>query len=564
MEDINGTYELLSEGDIPYLAITDYSMVNESGQTDWNPDPGETVNLTLTIKNVGQAKVRGIKLHGLISPSFTPPFVANFTDTQSQWIMKDIGDLDVGESATVDLNITAISPGLATVGSSLSYQGQPSLLQVNLPLGVSYSGPILVPFADWSDYVVSPGDEVNLLLTFKNFGADAGTTNASIMPLGFITDINMSATFRNLGNARLAMDEVILHLGSLAHSESVTANITMISDPFYYTQTGAKFSSFAILLNASQLLLTVGPLAIPGVRPNSSLFLEVERTPEVIEGNPGDETTITVRLHNLGTTAVEVTVEELVPEGCELVEGETNATVNIGAGEEAVLTFKVRISGASSTSAAWVVKADKVRTPVPLPTVKVYGGMTYKWGYLGLKGTPQGYCSAVWVRLPSGSSLSVALSGEAVVSAEELGANPFSTAPSGAELLGWFLSVAVSNESAFENMTLTVHYNEDAVISAGLDESSLRIYAWDGSRWVELPSKVDTENNTVTATVTHISYFTLGVPGEAPAAGLLPLVLLAQTYYNNLSTRNLYLVGGLVSALAVVAIATILYRRIKR
>ena len=102
------------------------------------------------------------------------------------------------------------------------------------------------------------------------------------------------------------------------------------------------------------------------------------------------------------------------------------------------------------------------------------------------------------------------------------------------------------------------------MISAGLDESSLRIYAWDGSRWVELPSKVDTENNTVTATVTHLSYFTLGVPGEAPAAGLLPLVLLAQTYYNNLSTRNLYLVGGLVSALAVVAIATILYRRIKR
>lgn len=558
LEDINCTYGLLPESDIPYLAVIDYKMVNGTGQIDWNPDPGETVNLMLTIKNVGQAKASAIQLSGYISPS-----VANFIETSNPWISKVVGDLDAGESITLDFDIIAISSGLASISFSFFYQGQPSLALVCLPLGVSYSGPILVPYAAWSDYIVSPGDEVNLLLTFKNFGADAGDTNASIMPLGFVTDINMSATFRNLGNAMLAMDEVILDLGSLAYNESVTAKITMISDSFYYTQTGSTYSFIPILLNASQLGgIIIGPLVLPGVRPDSSLFLEVKRTPEIIEGSPGDEVTVTVRLRNLGTMAVEVTVEQLLPEGCELAEGETNATVTVMAGEEFVLTFRVRISGAGGVSGSWIAKANGFRAPVPLPTVKVYRNMTYKWGYLGLKDTPQGYCSAVQVRLPSGSSLSISLSGEAVVSAEELSGNPVD-APVGILLLDWFLSVTVSNPEVFENMTLRVYYDEAAVNNAGLDEAALRIYFWNGSQWVEVPSTVDTVNNIITANIDHLSYFSMGAPlGEVPTTNLLLLLIsLARAYYDSLSTRNLYIVGGVILVLAAVAIATILYRR---
>ena len=58
-----------------------------------------------------------------------------------------------------------------------------------------------------------------------------------------------------------------------------------------------------------------------------------------------------------------------------------------------------------------------------------------------------------------------------------------------------------------KDITLTFTYTDAQV--AGLDESSLKIYTWNGTAWVALTSTVDAATNKVTATVNHLSYFSI-------------------------------------------------------
>ena len=70
------------------------------------------------------------------------------------------------------------------------------------------------------------------------------------------------------------------------------------------------------------------------------------------------------------------------------------------------------------------------------------------------------------------------------------------------------LSGTTTVTSFDESITVTMQYTEDQI--SGLDESTLRIYRWDGSSWNVLSScSVDTALNTVTCTTTQFSSFGL-------------------------------------------------------
>ncbi|MBI4361977.1 MAG: hypothetical protein HY558_02275, partial [Euryarchaeota archaeon] len=87
---------------------------------------------------------------------------------------------------------------------------------------------------------------------------------------------------------------------------------------------------------------------------------------------------------------------------------------------------------------------------------------------------------------------------------------------------GGLLSFRVVNVTAsgpFEWMYITIAYNETEVAEAGVNESTLRLYFWNGTAWVVAEnSGVDTENNTVFANVSHLTIFApIGVVMTVPA-----------------------------------------------
>lgn len=90
--------------------------------------------------------------------------------------------------------------------------------------------------------------------------------------------------------------------------------------------------------------------------------------------------------------------------------------------------------------------------------------------------------------------------------------------PAGNTLVSAFdlnvLSQGVEITSFSENVTLTITYSDSQV--TGLDESTLKIYRWDGTQWIALESTVNKDTNTVTATTKDFSYFS--VMGE-PTSG---------------------------------------------
>jgi len=60
-------------------------------------------------------------------------------------------------------------------------------------------------------------------------------------------------------------------------------------------------------------------------------------------------------------------------------------------------------------------------------------------------------------------------------------------------------------------ITITVNYSDADVI--GIDESQLKLYYWDGSNWIVIPTFVDTNSNTLTASLNHLTEFSaLGPP----------------------------------------------------
>lgn len=66
-------------------------------------------------------------------------------------------------------------------------------------------------------------------------------------------------------------------------------------------------------------------------------------------------------------------------------------------------------------------------------------------------------------------------------------------------------SAAVSQFN--KDITLTFTYTDAQI--AGMTEDSLKVYTWDGAKWVALTSTVDKTNNKITTTVSHFSYFSI-------------------------------------------------------
>jgi len=98
-------------------------------------------------------------------------------------------------------------------------------------------------------------------------------------------------------------------------------------------------------------------------------------------------------------------------------------------------------------------------------------------------------------------------------------------APSGQSIAGGYVySFAATSAGAAVTtfaaaVTLTFTYTDTQI--AGLNESTLTVYRWNTttSQWVALPSTVNTATNTITATTTQFSYFSLlGQKVVTPAA----------------------------------------------
>ena len=80
-------------------------------------------------------------------------------------------------------------------------------------------------------------------------------------------------------------------------------------------------------------------------------------------------------------------------------------------------------------------------------------------------------------------------------------------------------------------ITLIFTYTDNQI--AGLDENTLKVYRWDGTKWVSLPSTVNATTNTITATTTNFSYF--AIAGQQKLSEALKLRGCTITYFH----RNL-------------------------
>jgi hypothetical protein len=85
-------------------------------------------------------------------------------------------------------------------------------------------------------------------------------------------------------------------------------------------------------------------------------------------------------------------------------------------------------------------------------------------------------------------------------------ANPGGPAPRPA--LGKFIEINSNISSAqLEPVWFCVNYDDDEVAALGIDEENLRLFRWNGSSWVQVPSGVNTEVNAVCASLTSFSTY---------------------------------------------------------
>ena len=85
--------------------------------------------------------------------------------------------------------------------------------------------------------------------------------------------------------------------------------------------------------------------------------------------------------------------------------------------------------------------------------------------------------------------------------------------PSGKSMIGGYVynytatSGGASVTTFSKNLTLTFTYTDSQI--AGLNESTLKAYYWDGTQWLALTSTVDKTNNKITVTTNHFTYFVI-------------------------------------------------------
>ncbi len=98
------------------------------------------------------------------------------------------------------------------------------------------------------------------------------------------------------------------------------------------------------------------------------------------------------------------------------------------------------------------------------------------------------------------------------VTVGKLDNNPGSSSPSGNPVKYIGISTSISNDN-INSVDITISYTDSEI--SGIAEDSLTIYYWNGDSWESLSTTVDSNNNTATATVTHLSSFALAGSSSA-------------------------------------------------
>jgi len=160
-------------------------------------------------------------------------------------------------------------------------------------------------------------------------------------------------------------------------------------------------------------------------------------------------------------------------------------------------------------------------------------------------------------------NLVIRVNGSVRLDLESMTENPAGGAPFLSGFLGRFVNVEVNDTSVLESLTLTFMYYDEEVDAAGLDESSLAIYYWDGASWVKLNSTVDTESNTITVTVSHLTYFAIigNCRGDVLVSRFLPLLLVVNAIQSSQNVTPILAGAGATAAASIIALFILRRRR---
>ncbi|MHA1409769.1 MAG: right-handed parallel beta-helix repeat-containing protein [Candidatus Odinarchaeia archaeon] len=117
--------------------------------------------------------------------------------------------------------------------------------------------------------------------------------------------------------------------------------------------------------------------------------------------------------------------------------------------------------------------------------------------------------------------------------------------------IGAYISITSNITSGF-TLTIRVYYSDIDVQNAGLNETELAIYFWNTTlnQWVELPSTVNTVENYVETTVTHLTVFAIFGPEETESPPTPPAPE---------GDMTLLIVIISVSVIAVIGVAAAIY-----
>ena len=90
-------------------------------------------------------------------------------------------------------------------------------------------------------------------------------------------------------------------------------------------------------------------------------------------------------------------------------------------------------------------------------------------------------------------------------------------------VVGGYYQFAPEGETFVEPGTLTISYTDDEITQLGINEASLRISYWHPteSRWISVGGKVNTIDNSVTATITALHLYAITFDATPPGIGQL-------------------------------------------
>lgn len=499
-DDFYITYTL--EPSVPCIVV-DYDMSN------WKLNPGENGTLYLTIRNVGTSKAYNIGgsiyLYSTDVMSFLegmpwPGMVSFYFD-----------EMEVGQTEILEFGVAANSIGVAQFSMNYIWRRASNGLinfmnYLMFEYHVGMPGPYIITSLDYSNWVLNPNDVVSALYTIRNVGTETATNVSSfgtpVPPIvGTVIDSNITLP---------EIYEPLMYFGDIPAGSSLVANITMRYDMNYFgsVHTGlGPVTAFGsqIYYNDGMYSFSMipNPILMPGVRPSDAIYIEVAKTPDIVSINPGDEVSINIKVKNLGLTEQTVYVLDWYLEDVfELISGSNIMKMNIESGSSITMTYKLRAKTTATLR-------------LPQPAIGTYG--TAFMFAQDLLGTP----------LERTTSNTAYVEGDFLVDAVEeagveiSGNTPAPTTlniwgdsqPPGAEPPAGVTPLSYIRVEANETFTATLvfHYNEEN-IPEGITEENLAVFLWDEENqvWVELPSIVDTELNTVTVEVSGSSYFMLG------------------------------------------------------